>query len=188
MSSDEPTLPESTVEATPQSRRTVVQTLTGFLGLLLNAIPITLGGIFFLDPLFRRRKGDEFIPLSITSDAIPTDGTPVAVTVIADQSDAWNLYKDVPIGSIWVRRKNDGRLVAFNSTCPHLGCSVDYRASNNDFYCPCHTSAFDLDGGKKNVIPPRGMDELDIRTDDSGQQLLVNYQEFLGGTEEKKPI
>ncbi|MCH2209983.1 MAG: Rieske 2Fe-2S domain-containing protein [Fuerstiella sp.] len=187
MPADEPTLPDPTLETTPQNRRTFVQILTGLLGLLLNVIPATLGGMFFLDPLFRRRKEGDFIPLGITSDTIPNDGSPVAVTVIADQSDAWNLYKDVPVGSIWVRKKNDGSLVAFSSTCPHLGCSVDYRASNNDFYCPCHTSAFDLDGAKKNVIPPRGMDELDIRTDDSGQ-LLVNYQEFLGGTEQKKPV
>ena len=134
---------------------------------------------------------EEFIKLRINTDAVPADGTPVAVTVIADQVDAWNKYKDVPIGSIWLRRKSDGSLVAFSSTCPHLGCSVDYRVSDNDFYCPCHTSAFDLDGERKNKVPPRTMDDLEIFTaidgerDEAGTELWVRYQNFRGGTDQK---
>ena len=193
MSTDEPILSQPDSETVPQSRRTVVQVLTGLLGLLLNVIPVTLGGLFFLDPLLRRSRSDSegFIKLRVNTDVIPADGTPIAVTVIADQTDAWNKYKDVPIGSIWLRRRNDGSLAAFNSTCPHLGCSVDFRASDNDFYCPCHTSAFDLAGEPKNKVPPRGMDDLEIYTategkpDKSGVELWVKYQEFRGGTHEK---
>ncbi|MEO2032989.1 MAG: Rieske (2Fe-2S) protein [Planctomycetaceae bacterium] len=193
MSADEPTLSRPESKIAPQSRRTVVQILTGFLGLLLNAVPVTLGGLFFLDPLLRasRSVGEDSIKLRVNTDAIPADGTPVAVTVIADQTDAWNKYNNVPIGSIWVRRTQSGNLAAFNSTCPHLGCSVDFRASNNDFYCPCHTSAFELDGQPKNEIPPRGMDDLDIYTatagkrDEAGTELWVKYKEFRGGTVEK---
>lgn len=201
MSADEATLSEADAESTPQSRRSAVQVLTGVLGVLLNVIPVTLGGLFFLDPLVRGRRGsggqgsgsdnEGFVPLNIDTTAVPADGTPVAATVIADQTDAWNMYKDVPIGSIWLRRRADGTIAAFNSTCPHLGCSVDYRAGNNDFYCPCHTSAFDLDGAPQNEIPPRAMDDLEIFTatdgqrDESGTEIWVKYQEFRGGTDEK---
>jgi menaquinol-cytochrome c reductase iron-sulfur subunit len=189
---------KSSVETGPQSRRTAVQVLTGFLGLLLNLIPVSLGGLFFLDPLIRGRKsgggGDEsgtdgFVKLSINTDAVPSDGRPLAVTVVADHVDAWNKYKDVPIGSIWLRRDADGKLTAFNSICPHLGCSVDYRASNDDFYCPCHTSAFDLNGKQKNEIPPRGMDDLEVFTatagnkDAAGTEIWVRYRDYLGGKE-----
>lgn len=199
-SPEEPASSPEGAEAAPPSRRTAIQLLTGFLGLLLNVVPVTLGGLFFLDPLIRRRSGGEgdseagntdFIRLNIGTDAVPDDGTPVAVTVIADLTDAWNKYKDVPIGSIWLRRTPEGRVLAFNSTCPHLGCSVDYRAGNNDFYCPCHTSAFDLDGTPRNEIPPRAMDELEVFTatngerDDSGTELWVKFQEFRGGTDQK---
>ncbi len=200
MSTDEPTSSDTGTRTLPQDRRTAVQVLTGLLGLLLNVIPVTLGGLFFLDPLLHRRKSvksgpdDGFIKLRVNTDVIPADGSPVAVTVISDLTDAWNKYKDVPIGSIWLRRKSDGSLAAFNSTCPHLGCSVDYRASNNDFYCPCHTSAFDLDGERKNEIPPRAMDDLKVFTatdgnpDTSGTELWVKFQEFRGGTDEKIEI
>ena len=196
MSTDQSAPAEARTDV-PRNRRTALQILTGCIGLLLNLVPVTLGGLFFLDPLFRRKpagpvKGLEgSTKLGVNTEAIPADGTPIAVTVIADLTDAWNKYKNVPIGSIWLRRKSDGSLAAFNSTCPHLGCFVDYRPGDNEFYCPCHTSAFDLDGQKKNDVPPRVMDSLEVyratdgERDDNGTELWVRYQEFRGGTAEK---
>ena len=186
------------------SRRTAVQFLTGFLGLLLNIIPIGIGGLFFLDPLLRKKKtnrgggkaGPEgYVELRVTADVIPEDGTPVAVTVIDDLVDSWSMYRDEPIGNIWIRRQPDsGKFIAFNSVCPHLGCAVDYRTSKRDFYCPCHTSAFDLDGNKTNNIPPRNMDSLDViratdgSKDAAGNQLWVKYENFKGAISEKTPL
>jgi menaquinol-cytochrome c reductase iron-sulfur subunit len=191
-------------------RSTAVQLLTALLSFVIVAVPSTLGGLFFLDPILRKRHGsagggvgapgvprkDEagFIRLDVTADVIPVDGTPVAVKVNDDLEDAWNKFPDVPVGSIWLRRNPDGTIVAFNSICPHLGCSVDYRRSENDFYCPCHTSAFALDGRKTNNIPPRDMDGLEVsvrkagKDDASGSELWVKYQKFRGTTAEKIPV
>ena len=49
-------------------------------------------------------------------------------------------------------------MIALSSECPHLGCAVNLTADGKSFLCPCHTSAFDLEGTKKNAIPPRNMD------------------------------
>lgn len=195
-------------EHPPVLRRSiVVHLLTAFLSFLLVTIPATLGGLFFLDPLLRKRSGsgsgtgeqsrkDEngFIRLDVTRDAVPDDGTPVAVTVLDDLVDAWNRFQNVPVGSIWLRKVGDGPVIAFNSICPHLGCSVDYRRAENDFFCPCHTSAFALDGKKTNEIPPRDMDVLEVsmRTngaeDPGGAEIWVRYQKFRGATSEKIPV
>jgi len=195
-SSSPDAISETNSVSVPQNRRTAIQILTGFLGLLLNAVPATLGGLFFLNPLLRSRQAgrgsgasemEDFIRLKIGAEAVPDDGTPVAVTVVSDLTDAWNKYSDVPIGSIWLRCDPDGKISAFNATCPHLGCAVDYRASNNDFYCPCHTSAFDLQGERTNEVPPRGMDRLEIfratngQRDEGGSELWVRYKDYLGG-------
>lgn len=197
------TAPEEPQNDSPPDRRSfLVQLLTGFLSFLLVAIPSTIGGIFFLDPLLRGRKTkdggagglDDFIKLPVTTDSIPADGTPVAVTVRTDQVDAWNLFRDVPVGSIWVRKNDQGKPVVFNSVCPHLGCSVNHRRDENDFYCPCHTSAFSLDGEKMNDVPPRGMDTLEIMAatdgtpDEAGKELWVKFQNFKRGTVEKKAL
>ena len=192
-------------KAAPTGRRNVlVDLLTGFLSFLLVAVPSTIGGLFFLDPLLRGRKSkgsgtgggglDGFIKLPVTADSVPADGTPVAVSVRMDQDDAWNRFKDVPVGSVWLRKNPDGQILVFNSVCPHLGCSVDYRRGENDFYCPCHTSAFSLDGHKTNDIPPRDMDSLEItvatdgQPSENGSELWVKFQNFRRATAEKKPI
>lgn len=194
----------------PMERRSLlVQALTAFLSFILVSVPATLGGLFFLDPILRKRnataaggKADEivrkdengFIRLDITKDNVPLDGTPVAITVLDDIVDAWNRFKNVPAGSIWLRKVGDGPILAFNSICPHLGCSVDYRGAENDFFCPCHTSSFALDGKKTNEIPPRDMDSLEVSMrsdgveDSNGVEIWVRYQKFRGATAEKIPV
>lgn len=198
--------PDEQADAPTTGRRNMlVEAVTAFLSFIIVAVPSTIGGLFFLDPLLRGKKSsaageeagdlDGFIKLSVTADSIPVDGTPVAVSVRTTQDDAWNRFKDVPVGSIWLRKNESGEIVVFNSVCPHLGCSVDYRRGENDFFCPCHTSSFSLDGEQTNPIPPRGMDTLEIVTAAAdgqpaadGLELWVKFQNFRRATSEKIAI
>ena len=190
-------------EETPTRRNILVEGVTALLSFLLVAVPSTIAGIFYLDPILRKKGGadggdggelDGFIRLPVTRDVVPDDGQPVAVTVKATLDDAWNRFKDVPVGSVWLRKQPDGEIMAFSSVCPHLGCSVNYRRSEGDFFCPCHTSSFDLDGKKTNEVPPRDMDDLQIKTatngtvDEQGQELWLKYQNFKGGKPEQIPV
>lgn len=197
--------------ATETPRRSMlVHGITAIISFLIVAVPSTLGGLFFLDPILRKKKSSSgsgatdgeiakkddagFILLDVTKDSIPQDGTPLAVTVKDDITDAWNKFRDVPVGSIWLRKVGDGPILAFNSVCPHLGCSVDYVRADNHFFCPCHTSAFELDGKKKNEIPPRDMDGLEVsmrtngRDDANGVEIWVKFQNFQRATSEKIAI
>ncbi|MEQ9409753.1 MAG: Rieske 2Fe-2S domain-containing protein [Fuerstiella sp.] len=194
---------EKPSEASPTRRNMLLDVITAVISFLLIAVPSTLAGIFYLDPILRRKKAssgsegdslDGFIKLDVTRDVIPDDGRPVAVTVMATLDDAWNRFRDVPVGSIWLRKQADGQIIAFNSICPHLGCSVNYRRSEGDFFCPCHTSSFDLDGNKTNEIPPRDMDSLSLVTaseakpDPEGQELWLKFQNFRGAIDQKIPV
>ena len=51
-------------------------------------------------------------------------------------------------------------MIAYNTVCPHLGCFVDYRKDEQDFFCPCHDSNFDLEGNLLKGVSPRAMDTL----------------------------
>lgn len=207
MTSARPMADDHTASPVDTHRRGVlIQLFTAAVSFILVAIPSILGGLFFLDPILRKRKAaaggvddgeiprkDDagFIRLDVTKDAVPQDGTPLAVTVRDDIIDAWNLFKDVPVGSIWLRKLGDGPVTAFTSVCPHLGCSVNFRRAENDFFCPCHTSVFALDGKKTNKVPPRDMDTLEVvmrtsgQDDANGAEIWVRYQNFRRATSEK---
>ena len=181
-------MPESETPPVHEPRRNVVKSvLAGAISAVLGAVPLGTGLLFFLDPLKRKKSSageGNYIPLGVNADAIQEGAEPQMVRVFADKIDAWNKYKNVPIGTVWLT-KQDGEVRCFNTVCPHLGCSVDYRPSENDFFCPCHTSAFALSGEKKNAIPPRDLDTLELRTRDG--QLEVDYKNFRAGDAEKIP-
>lgn len=187
----------------PVRRGFFVSFLAGSISVLLGLVPTVLGLGFFLDPLIRKRNvpgspadtgsvgdtSDAFLPLDIRVSSLPEDGTPVAYQVQADKVDAWNGFQNIQIGTIWLRRTGDNQVLALSSICPHLGCAVDFRNAKNDFFCPCHTSSFDLSGARTNQIPPRGMDELEtLLKPETGDQIWLRYQNFRAGTATKIPV
>ena len=49
---------------------------------------------------------------------------------------------------------DDGELHAFNATCTHLGCTVQYRPDKLCIYCACHGGQYDAHTGKNIAGPP----------------------------------
>lgn len=174
-------------------RRTFLTILgTMGLGALITLTPLVSALAFFLDPILRRkpkfRGGDAegFLPVTQLSD-LPDDGTPLRFVLRADKIDAWNKFKDQSVGTVYLRKMPGNQVIAFNDTCPHLGCKVDFQESNKTFLCPCHASAFNLDGDRLNEIPPRSLDTLEWKTDADGK-VWVKYQDFQCGVAEKGAV
>jgi menaquinol-cytochrome c reductase iron-sulfur subunit len=170
------------------------EALAFLIGASILIVPLVGGLALFLDPLFRRKRGsaggqdarrdaDGFLRVASLA-SLPDSGHPQIFTVYDDVVDAWNKFADQPIGRVFLRKLPNGSVTAFNVRCPHLGCAVDFRASHNDYFCPCHMSAFNLDGQKENEIPPRGMDALDVKLK-NGTEVWVRYQVFKAGTPDK---
>ena len=65
---------------------------------------------------------------------------------------------------------------AFAVTCPHLGCAVDFNSETEEYQCPCHTSAFALDGQTLYGPSPRGLDELAVEI--RGDEVWIDYKRF----------
>ncbi len=177
-------------DSPPTRRGFMTHFLAAAIGGLVGAVPFVSGLLFFLDPLMRQRKkgaGDGFLKMPITLDALEIEGAPQLVKIAMDRVDAWSTYRNQPVGAVYLRRTDKDKVVAFNQTCPHLGCAVDYRPDYPDYFCPCHTSNYELTGEKINDIPPRGLDALDVQIRNK-TEVWVKYQSFRGGTPEKIPV
>lgn len=61
---------------------------------------------------------------------------------------------ETPSGAVVnIARQEGDRVVALSSTCPHLGCMVNWEPHNNRFFCPCHNGVFDP-SGRATAGPP----------------------------------
>jgi cytochrome b6-f complex iron-sulfur subunit len=69
---------------------------------------------------------------------------------------------------IWVTRTSD-RLFVIYARCTHLGCTPDWKASENKFKCPCHGSGYDSEGINFEGPAPRPMDRAKVSVDAEGQ-------------------
>jgi Rieske Fe-S protein len=168
-------------------RKAVAVLVGGF----LMIVPATAGVLTFLSPV--RRRGDRqggsaggqpFIRIT-SLGAVPDDGKPHRFPVIADRVDAWTIERNVPIGSIYLKRHGQ-KLIALNTRCPHLGCAVDSRGDGS-FACPCHNSSFNPDGSLvPGSVSARGLDELEVDPVALAKgEVRVKYVEFETGHAEK---
>jgi cytochrome b6-f complex iron-sulfur subunit len=73
---------------------------------------------------------------------------------------------------VWVVR-NTERLFVIYAKCTHLGCTPDWKPSENKFKCPCHGSGYDSEGVNFEGPAPRPMDRAQVRLDPDGQ-VVVN--------------
>ena len=72
---------------------------------------------------------------------------------------------------IWVTRTSD-RLFVIYAVCTHLGCTPDWKASENKFKCPCHGSGYDSEGINFEGPAPRPMDRAKVTLDAEGQIIV----------------
>ncbi|NLE39036.1 MAG: Rieske 2Fe-2S domain-containing protein [Pirellulaceae bacterium] len=155
------------------------------LGAASLATPVVVGLFSFLQPLRQKQRGGEFYRVTTLAN-VPEDGTPARFPVIADRKDAWTLYENVPIGSVFLRRTNNNEVVALSVICPHAGCFIGYDAKTKGFLCPCHMAYFDIDGRRTDADSksPRDMDTLpgvEIRRG----EVWVRYEKFRMGISRK---
>ena len=66
-------------------------------------------------------------------------------------------------GKFYLARLDNGGFLALSRTCTHLGCTVPWVEEKKRFICPCHSSAFDLNGDVIDPPAPRAMDLLEVR-------------------------
>ena len=150
-------------ESKPSRRRFMeIATLAmgGAIGAVLT-VPIVR---YILFPVRRNIVADAGEPLDVLASSALTPGAPPLRVQLSASGvrNAWAVADNVGLGAAWIRKTADGQLQALSSACPHLGCAVAFDAQADVFKCPCHKSAFNVDGTKISGPSKRGLDPLPI--------------------------
>ena len=72
---------------------------------------------------------------------------------------------------VWIIREPDRIFVIF-ARCTHLGCTPEWKSSENKFKCPCHGSGYDSEGVNFEGPAPRPMDRAHVAMDPTGKLIV----------------
>ncbi|MBT8040274.1 MAG: ubiquinol-cytochrome c reductase iron-sulfur subunit [Xanthomonadales bacterium] len=137
------------------SRRTFLNALWVGVGAL------SLAEIGFLISRFLKPREQRFA--ENTADAVIAAGS-------VDAFDPGSVTAFVR-GKFYLARLDNGGFLALSRTCTHLGCTVPWVDDEKRFVCPCHASAFSINGEVLAPPAPRALDLFDIRIE-NGQVLV----------------
>lgn len=82
-------------------------------------------------------------------------------------------YINSSVGPLIVARISESEFVCLSSVCTHAGCSVVYRSSQDDFYCPCHGSVFADDGTVLNGPATTPLASYDTTYDEANGRVII---------------
>ncbi|NOY29897.1 MAG: Rieske 2Fe-2S domain-containing protein [Planctomycetes bacterium] len=179
----------------PEDRRSFFAVCAAIVtGAIATLTPLAAGLITFLSPLSRKSKSPK-VRIALL-DQVPDDGMPRYFPVVADREDAWNRYPQQRVGAVFLSRQPDStEPIAFTAKCPHAGCQIG-SAGDDLFRCPCHTSAFKLDGTRERgdeEVSPRDMDrlpvelrEIELAGGGTVTEVWVEYLDFQTGHKEQQ--
>ena len=114
------------------------------------------------------------------------EGQPQRCPIVADRADAWNSFPAEAIGTVFLCRDRDNKVLALQSICPHNGGCVSFDAAKNCYQCPSHGAIFDPQGRRvgENSISPRNLDALEVEVREGGE-VWIKYETYRDGVAEK---
>lgn len=139
-------------------RRRLLGWLVGVInaGVIGAVVVPTLG--FIAAPMGQKKPKGVWVPV-IDAEELK-DGEIRSVTYKLDVPDG---YMVSPRNySVYLSRKGR-RVTAFDPTCPHLGCHVEFKDRKKRFVCPCHGGVFDDEGERVSGPPPKGLTKLAVK-------------------------
>jgi cytochrome b6-f complex iron-sulfur subunit len=151
--------------------------LTGFWGSIAAVAAAIVGG-WGIDFLWPKKLTGFGAAIDVKASKIPAPGSdPIHVA----EGRFWLM-------NVASEGESPGGLLAFYQKCPHLGCTVPWRADfdfggkKGWFRCPCHGSTFTKEGGILVAGPSsRNMDTMAITVKPTGDITVETGQVKQGG-------
>jgi menaquinol-cytochrome c reductase iron-sulfur subunit len=136
----------------------IVYVLGALIGLAM-AIPTVL--YLLIPPKPRKQSG--WIDAGDVSQL--SAGVPVALNFQESRLDGWKLVTEKK--TAWVVKEPDSKIVAFAPQCTHLACAYHWEMEAGKFMCPCHGSAFSIEGKVLEGPAPRPLDRYLTRVENN---------------------
>lgn len=135
--------------------------LAGFWSLIGAALSLPAVAYLFSAP--KSRKQADWIDAGDISK-LPLN-QPEEVVFRRNRADGWKVTSEK--NTAWVIRTGDQDVIALAPQCTHLGCAYHWAEQTREFVCPCHTSAFSMDGKVLTGPAPRPLDRYDIKVENN---------------------
>lgn len=167
------TEPPPEVESEKVTRRSFLGVLLGFGAAVVGtalSVPLLRVALY---PLLHTTTQTTWSDVGQANE-FATLTVPAKRLITVEQVDGWR--KIVSEKAIYVLPPKDGILRVLSPICPHLGCSIPWSETRQEFVCPCHTAIFASDGAHISGPSPRSMDDLESRVENG--MLQVRYQYF----------
>jgi menaquinol-cytochrome c reductase iron-sulfur subunit len=149
----------------PDRRAFYLTVIYGLWGLISAAIAVPAAVYLFFPP--RAKKGGEWVEAADLTQL--KDKEPEEVVFRRNRVDGWKVTSEK--SSAWLVKMSDKEVIAFAPQCTHLGCAYHWDERRKDFICPCHTSAFSIDGQVLGGPAPRPLDRYAVKL--NGSKILL---------------
>jgi len=157
------------METQEPSRRTFYHVCIQGLGALIGAaLAIPAAAYLLIKP--QSGKTAQWVQAADLNQLQPQK--PEEVVFRRTRVDGWRTVNEKT--TAWVVKMDPHTVVAFTPNCTHLGCAYHWDDQQKNFICPCHTSAFSLDGKVLSGPAPRPLDRYVTRID--GSKLLISAE------------
>lgn len=131
----------------------------GFWAVMAGMLSVPAFVYLFFPP--KAKKAEEWVDAADLAQ-LPLN-TPQEVTFRTKKVDGWKVSSEK--ATAWVVKTADNKAIAFSPQCTHLGCAYHWDDPSKTFVCPCHTSAFSIDGRVLAGPAPRPLDRYAVRID-----------------------
>lgn len=130
------------------------------------ALTVVVGGAA-LGPSFASRPSS-WLRATPVAD-LNADG-PTPITLRITKQDGYRQVVERRV--VYIQRDGDAVRV-LDSTCTHLGCRTRYDVAAQQFLCPCHGGAYDVDGRVVGGPPPAPLRQIQARVEDGHVMVQV---------------
>jgi menaquinol-cytochrome c reductase iron-sulfur subunit len=157
------------MEMQDSTRRSFYTLVTAGLGAVITAALALPAAAYLLIQPKPRKEGDWVEVADLSQLQV---GKPEEVVFRRTRVDGWRVLNEKT--TAWLVRMDDQHVVAYTPQCTHLGCAYHWDDPQKNFICPCHNSAFAINGKVLSGPAPRPLDHFAIRVD--GGKVMIGSQ------------